>query len=142
MLLLVLSVSLSLCLSLSDDNLLDSISFYNDGRRWQHQPQDVPVFTGRVTDSAVALLGVELTGDFVSELAKVTEQALCLLSVRLSVRPSVRPSVCPSVRLTLCVRPSSETASVQVLQSHVSSLLQNRGEGLNQQPGQAKPGAE
>ena len=71
----------------SNDNLLDTRSFYNDGRRWQHQPQDVPVFTRSVTDSAVALLGVELTGDFVSELAKVT----------------VKLSVCPCVGLFVCL---------------------------------------
>jgi hypothetical protein len=57
------------------DNSLATTSCYNDGRRWQRQPPDVPTFTPNVTTSAVALLGIELTGDFVSELAKVTVNA-------------------------------------------------------------------
>ena len=56
-------------------NGLATVSFFSDGRRYQRQPQGAPAFAPNVTASALALLGVELTGDFVSELAKVTTNA-------------------------------------------------------------------
>ena len=51
---------------------LDTVDAYSDGRHYQMQPLDVPTFPARVTANATALLGAEITGDFVSELARVT----------------------------------------------------------------------
>ena len=53
-------------------NALDTVDAYSDGRHYQMQPLDVPTFPAHVTANATALLGAEITGDFVSELARIT----------------------------------------------------------------------
>ena len=51
---------------------VDTIDFYSDGRLYQMQPRNIPTLPHHVIADALMLVGAELTGDFVSELAKVT----------------------------------------------------------------------